>query len=81
MDGALESVKRTYWNSVLARAEEDTPYRPARRLWRREKQGHYVPSRTTRVRVADERGVETFRPFAERTRFPLLDELARPALD
>lgn len=71
-----ERRKRTYWNAVLARAEESSSYRPARKLWCRERQGHYVPSRTTRLRVADDRGVETFRPIAELVRIRQLDELS-----
>lgn len=69
--------KRTYWNGVLARAEEESPYRPARRLWRRERQGHYVPSRTTRLRVADDEGTDSFRALADLVRLPMLDELGR----
>lgn len=46
-----ERRRRTYWNGVLARAELDSSYRPARRLWRRERMGHYVPSMVA-VRVA-----------------------------
>lgn len=72
-----ERRKRTYWNAVLARAEESSGYRPARKLWRRERQGHYVPSRTTRLRVADDQGVESFRPLAELLRLPFLDELGK----
>ncbi len=34
--------KRTYFNHVLARAEVDSTYAPARRLWRRVRQGYYV---------------------------------------
>lgn len=70
-----ERRKRTYWNGVLARAEEGASYRPARRLWRRERLGHYVPSATTRLRTADDRGVESFQPLASLLRAPTLDEL------
>jgi hypothetical protein len=76
-----ERRKRTYWNGVLARAEETSTYRPARRLWRRERIGHYVPSRIARLRIVDEHGVETFRPLDELLRFPMLDELQRPSGD
>jgi hypothetical protein len=85
LDGALsafprsvvpeERRKRTYWNGVLARAEEGASYRPARRLWRREHVGNYVPSATTRLRTADDRGVETFQPLADLLRIRMLDEL------
>jgi len=50
-----ERRRRIYWNGVLARAEVDSSYQPARKLWRRQRQGHYVPS-SVRVRVAGEEG-------------------------
>jgi hypothetical protein len=70
--------KRVYWNAVLARAEEGSTYRPARKLWRRERTGHYVPSATTRLRVVDDQGVESFRPLAELLRVRELDRLGAP---
>lgn len=72
-----ERRRRTYWNGVLARAEMSSTYRPARRLWRRERLGHYVPSDTTRLRVVDDGGRETLRPLADRLRVALLDGYAR----
>ena len=36
--------KRTYLNQVLARAEVDSHYRPARKLWARARNGHYLPN-------------------------------------
>jgi hypothetical protein len=36
--------KRSYVNHVLARGEVDSDYRPARRLWRRVRQGRYLPN-------------------------------------
>ena len=50
-----ERRRRIYWNGVLARAEVDSRYEPARKLWKRQRQGHYVPS-SVRVRVAGEEG-------------------------
>jgi hypothetical protein len=47
--------KRAYWNAVLARAEVDSSYRPARRLWRRERLGHYFPS-SVGIRVPGDSG-------------------------
>ena len=46
--------KRPYFNHVLARAEVDSSYIPARRLWRRVKQGYYVlnPDMQVRLRLA-----------------------------
>jgi hypothetical protein len=50
-----ERRRRVYWNGVLARAEVNSSYKPARKLWRRERQGHYVPS-AVGVRVAGDEG-------------------------
>lgn len=50
-----ERRRRVYWNAVLARAEVNSTYKPARKLWRRERQGHYLPS-SVGVRVAGEEG-------------------------
>ena len=36
--------KRDYVSSVLARAEINSKYRPARKLWERRSIGYYVPS-------------------------------------
>lgn len=36
--------KRSYVNHVLARAEVESDYRPARRLWRRARHGRYLPN-------------------------------------
>lgn len=77
---ADERRRRTYWNGVFARAEEDSAYRPARRLWRRERQGHYAPSATTRLRTADGNGLEVFRSLHELLRVGLLDQLGYAAL-
>jgi hypothetical protein len=72
-----ERRRRTYWNGVLARAEIDGLYRPARKLWRRERLGRYVPSSTACLRVVDDQGNEAFRPLPELLRMPMLDRLAR----
>lgn len=50
-----ERRRRVYWNGVLARAEVEATYRPARKLWRRERQGHYLPS-SVGIRVAGDEG-------------------------
>ena len=36
--------KRSYVNQVLARAEVDSSYKPARKLWTRTRNGHYLPN-------------------------------------
>ena len=45
--------KRSYVNQVLARAEVNSGYRPARRLWVRAKNGHYLPNPAMQLRVGD----------------------------
>lgn len=70
-----ERRRRVYWNGVLARAEESSTYRPARKLWRRERMGHYVPSATTRLRTVDDSGAESFRSLRDLLRIGTLDEL------
>jgi hypothetical protein len=68
-----ERRRRSYWNGVLARAEIDSAYRPARRLWRRERTGHYLPSNVA-VRVAGEAGKpERYVPLPELLCLDLLD--------
>ena len=65
--------RRVYWNGVLARAEVSGTYRPARKLWRRERMGHYVPSELALLRTIDEAGSERFRSVPELLRIALLD--------
>ena len=43
--------KRTYVNQVLARAEVHSPYQPARRLWVRTMNGHYLPNPLMQLRT------------------------------
>ena len=43
--------KRTYVNQVLARAEVHSPYQPARRLWVRTMNGHYLPNPLLQLRA------------------------------
>ena len=66
--------RRVYWNGVLARAEVDSNYLPARKLWRRERVGFYAPSELAFLRTTDDHGDETFRSIPEMLRLPLLDE-------
>lgn len=75
-----ERRRRVYWNGVFARAEVDAAYRPARRLWRRESHGHYLPSELAFLRTVDENGTETKRSLFELLRVPLLEEHAKVAL-
>ncbi|QJD67600.1 AAA family ATPase [Xanthomonas campestris pv. badrii] len=55
--------KRVYFNAVLARAEVDSDYRPARRLWLRMRNGHYLPNPAMRLRVHDANGQQTWQPI------------------
>jgi hypothetical protein len=48
--------KRTYLNAVLARSEDTSSYATSRRLWVRERQGHYVPNPAVKLRVAEQGG-------------------------
>ena len=45
--------KRSYVNQVLARAEVHGSYQPARRLWVRTRNGHYLPNPEMQLRVAE----------------------------
>lgn len=74
-----ERRRRIYWNSVLARAEVSSTYRPARKLWHRERPGSYVPSDTARLRVTGDDGRKTMRALIDLVRVPLLDSYGQPA--
>ena len=71
-----ERRRRTYWNAVLARAEVSSSYRPARKLWRRERNGHYVPS-DVKIRVASTDGEERFEPLSELMGVDVIEALSR----
>jgi hypothetical protein len=45
--------KRNYVNQVLARAEVDSSYKPARKLWARTRNGHYLPNPAMLLRQRD----------------------------
>jgi len=67
--------RRVYWNGVLARAEEGSSYRPARKLWRRERVSNYIPS-DVQVRVAGNTSAEDrYMPLRELLLLPWLDPL------
>jgi hypothetical protein len=55
--------KREYVNHVLARAEVDSNYRPARKLWKRRETGYYVPAPDMRLMRKTADG-ETWTPIA-----------------
>ena len=45
--------KRSYINQVLARAEVGSAYQPARKLWVRASNGHYLPNPALQLRTGD----------------------------
>jgi hypothetical protein len=45
--------KRSYLNQVLARADVDSGYKPARKLWARTRNGHYLPNPAMQLRRDD----------------------------
>jgi hypothetical protein len=68
-----ERKRREYVNGVLARCEVHSKYRPARRLWVRERQGHYVPNPALQLRVRQPDGSEDWRPVLEAVNAGWLD--------
>jgi hypothetical protein len=60
--------KRSYVNQVLARAEVDSSYRPARKLWARTRNGHYLPNPAMLLRQG-----EDWRPVYEAIRLEWVD--------
>jgi hypothetical protein len=60
--------KRSYINQVLARAEVNSNYRPARKLWARTRNGHYLPNPELQLR----RG-EAWQPLYEALRLDWVD--------
>ena len=57
-----ERRKRTWFNAVLARAEVESSYEPARKLWMRWRTGYYVPNPTMRLRVPGADGQGEWQP-------------------
>ena len=64
--------KRTYMNQLLARNEPGSSYRPNRKLWIRERTGHYAPNPAVLLRTQSEDG--RFQPILEVLGISLLDE-------
>lgn len=60
-----ERRKRTYLNQVLARAEVQSPYLPARRLWLRTVNGHYLPNPDLQLRGSAGADAPAWRPVYE----------------
>ena len=57
--------KRTYVNQVLARAEVHSPYQPARQLWVRIMNGHYLPNPLLQLRAHGGDELPNWRPVFE----------------
>lgn len=58
-----ERRKRSYVNHVLARAEVNGSYQPARKLWIRARNGYYLPNPKLLLRVAVAGGDSVWRPI------------------
>jgi hypothetical protein len=70
--------KRSYVNAVLARAEVQSLYQPARRLWLRTTTGHYLPNPLMQLRTHTPEG-PGWRPVYEVLNLPWVDAgWARP---
>lgn len=69
--------KRTYINHVLSRSEVGSSYSASRRLWRRERQGHYVPNPALLLRVRAPDGTPTWQPVLEVLGLPWLESHLR----
>jgi hypothetical protein len=54
--------KRSYVNQVLARAEANSAYQPARRLWVRTVNGHYLPNLQMQLRTRAAGDAPDWRP-------------------
>ena len=74
-----ERKRRAYVNAVLARAEACSSYRPARRLWVRERQGHYVPNPALKLRVRQPDGTDAWLPILEVLNAAWLDAQLMPS--
>jgi hypothetical protein len=70
--------KRPYLNSVLARAEVGSSYRPARKLWERWRTGHYMPARDMLVRRRNAEGADIWVPITEALNLPWVIRGTRP---
>jgi hypothetical protein len=55
--------KRSYVNQVLARAEVDSPYLPARKLWMRTMNGYYLPNPHMLIRTLTGDAIAKWRPI------------------
>jgi len=71
--------KRTYLNSVLARAEVSSGYRPARKLWERWENGYYMPARDMHTRCKNADGEDVWVPITTALNLPWVIRGTGPA--
>ena len=70
--------KRPYLNSVLARAEASSSYRPARKLWERWGNSYYMLARDMHIRRRNAEGKDIWVPIADALNLPWLIRGTRP---
>ena len=66
--------KRSYVNQVLARAEFHSAYQPARRLWVRTVNGHYLPNPLMQLRAQARSDASAWRPVFDVLNLPWVCE-------
>ncbi|MFM2055766.1 MAG: hypothetical protein RLY71_151 [Pseudomonadota bacterium] len=67
--------KRDYLNHVLARAERDGSYQPARQLWVRTASGYYLPNPAMQLRTpADDGSATLWQPVYEVLKLDWIDQ-------
>jgi len=67
-----ERQKRSYFSSVLARAEVNSSYQPARKLWQRTRTGCYMPNPGLRLRVLGADGEAEWQPIYQVLRLDVI---------
>jgi hypothetical protein len=77
----LARRKRSYVNQVLARAEVDSPYLPARKLWQRTVNGHYLPNAQMLIRTLSGDAEAIWRPVYEALNLQWVDAGTTSARD
>ncbi|MCF8167555.1 MAG: UvrD-helicase domain-containing protein [Rhodoferax sp.] len=65
--------KRSYISAVLARAEVQSQYQPARKLWVRTKNGHYLPNPNLQLRAGETTAGTGWKPVFEVLNLPWVD--------
>jgi len=67
-----ERQKRAYFSSVLGRAEVNSSYQPARKLWLRTRNGCYMPNPGLRLRVLGADGEAEWQPIYQVLRLDVI---------